>query len=363
MYLSKSFPIVDFLFFKIIYFNDKYAIMRLQELFEAPRSWANILQDAERRGLKIINHSNTKKPIYFLTVDEETREAAEERLKQVAGSVPTHEISNAMYQKITVPTYPKVADELELLVKNIDAWAEEQIKKRAAKAYDALQSMKERAVAWTVPPYQLFIPRTEWMQELHGKQWIRDFEREEREKVKEYKEAPLIPKVSPHTSKGGSKPENAFWTSSLQKGPIVDGKQTYSSDWAQFSANANKKWWSPYGYVYKYAPKTTFLHLNTTQDAMQLYEIYLQLEGKAMPDMREPRYHLLTEFPWDFVNRHFDAVFHNGIGRYDSWENFTSNWDVESTAWLNTGVLTLIGRVPIAPLEFLSDPDRWDDDD
>ena len=339
--------------------------MRLQELLEAAiRSWADVAADAERRGLKLTNRSHTKKPDYYLTVDDDVRDKAVERLVTELGHAGRYEFSNASYVAVNLKNYAAAAASLEQLLNNLDGWVEAQKGKHVEKAWNELQSLKEQSLKYGRPgEYQLFVPRTEWMKTREKDNWVWQYDAEgnERKKVKEYKDAPVIPKISPTADqRGHNKPTNAFWTSTLYKGPIVDDKQTYSSDWAKYIARNHPKWWSPYGFVYKYSPSSVFLRLDDTREAQRVYDIFKRLRGELNPMDTDPKHFMTRDFPWDEVAKHFDGVTHSGYGRFDeySWENFTSGWDVESTAWLNTSVLTRVAKVPITPIDEL----RFDDD-
>lgn len=338
--------------------------MRLQELLEAAiRSWADVAADAERRGLKLTNRSHTKKPQYYLTVDDAVREKAIKRLVTKLGNAGRYEFSNASYIAVNLKNYATAAASLEQLVNNLDGWVETQTGKHIEKAWNELQSIQERSMTYGRPgEYQLFVPRIEWMKKREKANWTQQYDAEgnERKKVKEYKDAPVIPKISPTTDQHGhNKPANAFWTSTLYKGSIVDGKQTYSSDWAKFIARNHPEWWSPYGFVYKYSPSSVFLRLDDSKEAQRIYDIFKRLRGELNPMDADHTHYMTSDFPWDEVAKHFDGVTHSGYGRFDeySWENFTSGWDAESTAWLNTSVLTRVAKVPITPINEL----RFDD--
>ena len=69
----------------------------------------------------------------------------------------------------------------------------------------------------------------------------------------------------------------------------------------------------------------------------------------------EEKYALMKDFPWQDIRKHWDGVnHHHSFDRY----GFTYGWDVESTAWFNTDVLTYVGEVDILPQD-----SRRDDED
>jgi hypothetical protein len=113
--------------------------------------------------------------------------------------------------------------------------------------------------------------------------------------------APIIKTARANIPPGDNKPMAQLWTSTAIK--RKDG--TWTSDWGRWIADNHRGW----------------LEMSSSYD----------------------RYEMRAKFPWDLVNRHFDAVHVRFPG-----EGFTYGWDVESTAWLNTEHLTLVGEVPVA---------------
>jgi hypothetical protein len=159
--------------------------------------------------------------------------------------------------------------------------------------------------------------------------------------------APAInPGAKNNIPPGSNKPQAQLWTSTAFK--TKDG--TWTSDWGRWIANNHKAWLAPKGYLYKVKPGALVLSLDSDYQAERLYQAYESLGMAKSLDHSVYRMNLSGVFPWDQVNKHFDAVHHDGIG-YGN--DFLYGWDVESTAWFDTNHLTLIGEVPIT---------QWDDE-
>ena len=145
---------------------------------------------------------------------------------------------------------------------------------------------------------------------------------------------------------GGNKPISDLWTSTAIKTP-----NGYTSDWVQWVINNQRDWYSDTGYLYKVKPGALVLSLDTEYDARRVYHAFEDL-GR-ISDIEKEKYERYSNdsetimrltFPWDQIAKHFDAVHHSGHSYRDS---FMYGWDVESTAWLNTEFLQLIGPVKI----------------
>lgn len=88
---------------------------------------------------------------------------------------------------------------------------------------------------------------------------------------------------------------------------------------------AHPEWWSPHGFLYTYDPGATIYGLNSTRDAEDLYEIMAALRRE--PALSRFSSDQLPNFPWDEVEKHFDALYHVGYSS-DSYD-FTYGWDAE----------------------------------
>jgi hypothetical protein len=97
--------------------------------------------------------------------------------------------------------------------------------------------------------------------------------------------------------------------------------------------------------------------MHSHYDAKKIYRIMKHLKGEAVSrtDGFETVTTLFSEMPWSDIAKHFDGVFH--FGRTGSDDYFMSGWDAESTAWLNTDVLALVGKVRIRPISNYEDDD------
>lgn len=151
--------------------------------------------------------------------------------------------------------------------------------------------------------------------------------------------APILSpgKASPRA--GWNKPHAHLWTSTA-----VKNRSGWSSDWSRFIAGRHPDWFSEKGYLYKVKPGALILEISSEHDAERIYHTFERL-GLAKPIDYSSYSRLTGAFPWDQIAKHFDAVWHGGYGYND---DFTSGWDVESTAWLDTSFLQLIGEVPVA---------------
>jgi hypothetical protein len=151
--------------------------------------------------------------------------------------------------------------------------------------------------------------------------------------------APILKPGRATSPPGNNKPAADLWTSSAIK--QEDG---WSSDWSQWVERNQPSWFNDVGYLYRVKPGTIILDLDSEYDASDIYDAFDQL-GRATPiDYSDQWGRLTRHFPWDQIALHFDGVYHSGYGS----DNFTYGWDVESTAWLNTNMLELVGKVPVA---------------
>lgn len=152
--------------------------------------------------------------------------------------------------------------------------------------------------------------------------------------------APILNPGKAMPPPGRNKPVANLWTSTAKQTP-----NGWTSDWVRWVSSNQPGWMAPTGYLYRVKPGALVLELNSDRDAEDLYYAFIGL-GTATPiDYNTPYGRLTTNFPWDQVAKHFDAVNHSGY----HWDGeFMYGWDCESTAWLDTSFLQLVGEVPIA---------------
>jgi len=161
--------------------------------------------------------------------------------------------------------------------------------------------------------------------------------------------APLLKPGKAVAPPGRNKPNADLWTSTAYK-----TNKGYSSDWVKWTYYNQKGWMSPVGYLYKVKPGALVLEIDSDHDAEQVMAAFQKLERVKDFDWSDPdvarygtRFQMQSTFPWDEVVKHFDAVRHRNIG-YGSHDNgFMYGWDCESTGWLDTSFLQLVGEVPI----------------
>jgi hypothetical protein len=148
--------------------------------------------------------------------------------------------------------------------------------------------------------------------------------------------------------------ESWFWTSTARK--TSDGKWT--SDWVEFVKNHTERgrglafavpehWTNSKGYLYKVKPRGMILSYHSDRQADELAKAFELLGRYERPKDRAGKvnqFDLTDNYPWDLVGRHFDAIHYNPKYMHQRIEN---QWDVESTAWLDTSFLQLVGEVDI----------------
>jgi hypothetical protein len=162
----------------------------------------------------------------------------------------------------------------------------------------------------------------------------------EAEKLKE--DAPPILSAYRESPPGSNKPSHGFWTSSAKK--KSDG--TYTSAWYEFVKNTFKEWQTDYGYLFEIKANTKIFDISYAE---QYYQWAMDKGRMTKPaidssyirpySQEDMRY----RFPWDSLSHHFDAAHcypYRG-------EDFTYGWDVESTVWFNTSMLTYKGAVKL----------------
>jgi hypothetical protein len=147
---------------------------------------------------------------------------------------------------------------------------------------------------------------------------------------------------------GHNKPQAHLWTSTGYK-----KRDGWYSDWVRWSDANQPEWVANTGYLYKVKPGALILELDTDHDAEDIIQAFIDLKRVEVGDdyYQDPRWKMRTVFPWNEIAKHFDAVHHSGTWGHSE---FMYGWDVESTAWLNTDFLQLIGEVPVA---------IWNDDE
>jgi len=127
------------------------------------------------------------------------------------------------------------------------------------------------------------------------------------------------------------KPNAKLWTSTAKKTP-----KGYTSDWVEWASQSMPEWIHSKGTLYTVNPGARILNINTDRDAIRVAKNY----GIDIKDIME----LFRSMPWDKIAQDYDGIHHIPTGR----DLFMGSWDVESTAWLNTGVLQKQGQVPVA---------------
>ena len=136
------------------------------------------------------------------------------------------------------------------------------------------------------------------------------------------------------------KPNAKLWTSTA----IGQGKNTYTSEWAEWCHYNMPKWMSPQGSLYQVQPGAKVLNIGSDQAARKIALVF----GK---EFKLGRYEIVGKYPWEDLAKYFDAVRYPAklSGGYASRMNnvLMSLWDVESTAWYNTDKLKPIGKVNI----------------
>ena len=138
---------------------------------------------------------------------------------------------------------------------------------------------------------------------------------------------------------GHNKPVASLWTSTGYK------KQNgWTSDWVKWSLNSHPDWVADMGYLYKVKPGALILELDHERDAEDIMQAFIDLGRVTVDDDFYSHRMITSKFPWNEIAKHFDAVHHTSPWYRD---DFMYGWDVESTAWLSTDFLQLIGEVPI----------------
>lgn len=131
---------------------------------------------------------------------------------------------------------------------------------------------------------------------------------------------------------------SVLWTSTARK-----ERNGYTSDWVEWCRYEMPQWLSDKGILYKVKPSARILTMNTDEDAFSIAEHY----GLARPVNRIASFTWAEKFPWDDIERDYDAIHHVPSG--NRFANILmSSWDVESTAWFNAKHLEKLGEVKVS---------------
>ena len=326
--------------------------MKIWEVETKPAAgWARAQADAANRGMNLVKEPYTKG--YRLEP---------ENLQQITKELQARNFDWRDWRGLLVKSLAKLtdynvaADELEKNLGSVDQIAQKLHQEKSSEAYKTLQSMQERSHGkWPHGQLQLYMPRPVVHAKDRSGRWIYQYDDEGN--LRESR--PILTGATADSPPGRNKPGNCFWTSSLKSAGVISGKKYYYSEWVDWVSGNQSDWWSPKGYVYKISPSARILELNSTHDAVDIYKLYAALGSKVelgnLYGADEEKYALMKDFPWQDIRKHWDGVnHHHSFDRY----GFTYGWDVESTAWFNTDVLTYVGEVNILP------PDnRRDDED
>lgn len=133
------------------------------------------------------------------------------------------------------------------------------------------------------------------------------------------------------------KPRAKRWTSTARK-----TDRGWTSDWVEWCIREQPNWLNTEGMLYDVSPSARILNINTDRDAILVARHY----GVTITNDRIGQFlDLIQRMPWDRIAEDWDAIHHQPKNR---WENiYMSTWDVESTAWINIGVLVNPRRVRI----------------
>jgi len=247
-----------------------------------------------------------------------------------------------------IADYPKAADEVESNLGDLDTIVSNVQAGRRSKAYDDLKRMQEDGLAsWPHGKLQVFMPRGS----VHTKKPSWAYTRYDDEGNPLEEARPVLTGQQANSPPGGNKPRSAFWTSTIRR--VGD---SYTSEWIDWVCGNMPEWHGPIGYVYEISPSARILTLNDSQDAKMIYELYHRMGAKVdRENMYKDDWAMRTDFPWDWVRKHWDGVNHRRD--YGDRHGFTYGWDCESTAWFNTDVLKFKGTVPIRDCDHGSDDD------
>lgn len=191
---------------------------------------------------------------------------------------------------------------------------------------------------------QLFVPKRrdpKKMEELkRNRRWwdaVKDVENEEKAKLKE-EVAPILTGFT-ESPPGDNKPNGSFWTSTAIKRGVG-----YTSRWYEYVQNTFPSWQTDYGYLFEVKSNAMVFESDYLDQFYEWAESYGKLTKQNSEYFKNSRGsdRMRGNYPWDTMARYFDGVHHSG---YSMGDEFTYGWDVESTAWFNTNVLTYKGAV------------------
>lgn len=195
---------------------------------------------------------------------------------------------------------------------------------------------------------QLFVPKRRDPKILDQRKhdmWWRETGREvEAElKAKDLKEetTPILTSFTESPVQGDNKPSRAFWTSSA-----IKRKGGYTSEWYELVKNRFPEWQTDYGFLFEVKSQALVFE----SEYLDHFYDWSERTGrntKEVSDWAKNYYgdtRMRTNYPWDTLAKHFDGVTHPYDRRSDE---FTYGWDVESTAWFNTKMLTYKGAVKL----------------
>jgi hypothetical protein len=146
-----------------------------------------------------------------------------------------------------------------------------------------------------------------------------------------------IPRNSQYV-KESVKPRASIWTSTA----IPTGKDSYTSQWAEWCRENMAQWLAPKGQLYQVKPGARVLNIGSDQAARKIAQILgHKLQGDSIID----------DYPWAKLGQLVDGIRYPArlSGTWGSSLNniLMSMWDVESTAWFNRDRLQLISEVNI----------------
>jgi hypothetical protein len=191
---------------------------------------------------------------------------------------------------------------------------------------------------------QLFVPKHRDPELMAKYKRDREWNQLKREFPDEIKEA-SIPILTSYREAppGDNKPAGAFWTSSA----ITKPNGEYTSKWYEYVKTTFRDWQTDYGYLFEIDHSASVYDSSHLEQFYDWAESLGRLSSELLSDYaaKNRDFAVRSQFPWDVMARHFDGV-HHTYG-YGGSSDLTYGWDVESTAWFNTGVLKYKGAVKL----------------
>lgn len=338
--------------------------MRIYELdnkIKSVRNWNAAQADAEEKGLSLFKNGKS----WFLQPKNYNEISAEMKNKGIPWT-DYYDMLTASLRNIR--EYSAAADKIANNMGELPQIIANVANRKQTKAYEELQRIQEESMnrkPHSVP--QLFVPRPQintekpdWYYRRVGYRFDDDGNRirddNDTDIVKESR--PLLSPAPSSPGQGGNKPLNSFWTSSLKKEYTEDGVTYYGSEWVDYVCNNQPRSYSNIGYVYKINPSARILTIRDTHDAKRIYQLYRELGASLSPnaEYRNEHYDMVSDFPWNDIRKHWDAVHHTPS--FGDHYGFMFGYDCESTVWFNATVLEYIGKVKIRDIE--KDKDYWD---